>query len=173
MKKTGASFARGNSNQSYATPPDFMSAVEKRFGPIAFDLAASPHNTKHANYFSERDNSLVQEWHKIPGNLWLNPPFDCITPWAQKCAAESILGATIFFLVPASVGSNWFRDYCHGHALVLALNGRVSFDGVAPYPKDLILCCYSLGSHWKGFDTWTWRAPTVQRHGLTPTSGER
>jgi phage N-6-adenine-methyltransferase len=103
MKKTGAGFNRGSSKQDYATPPDFMSAVEKRFGLVAFDLAASANNSKHANYFSESDNSLVQEWHKIPGNLWLNPPFDPITPWAQKCASESILGATIFFLVPASV----------------------------------------------------------------------
>lgn len=160
-KKTGAGFNRGSSKQDYATPPDFMAAVTKRFGLINFDLAASAHNKKHDNFFSERDNSLVQEWHRIPGNLWLNPAFDRIEPWAQKCAAESILGATIFFLVPASVGSNWFRDYCHKKSLVLALNGRIHFDPSNPtwgYPKDCALMVYSprnvLGI---GFDTWTWK----------------
>lgn len=160
-KKTGAGFNKGRSKQDYATPKVFIDAVVKRFGPINFDLAASPENAKHENYFSIRDNSLVQEWHKIPGNLWLNPPFDSIGPWAQKCAAESVLGATILFLVPASIGSNWFRDYCHNRSLVLALNGRIAFDPLNPtwgYPKDCMLAVFShrhkLGC---GFDVWTWQ----------------
>lgn len=151
---TGAAFKRGGSKQDYETPNIFMAAVVKRFGPVNFDLAASPHNAKHANYFSEKDDSFQQEWHKIPGNQWLNPTYDNIKPWAEKCAYESQLGARILFLVPASVGSNWFRDYVHRRAFVLALNGRLSFDGIAPYPKDLILGAYGWGV---GFDTWDWR----------------
>lgn len=154
MTKTGAGFARGKSKQNYATPPDFMLAVEKRFGSINFDLAAEAENAKHANYFTALDNSLVQEWHKIPGILWLNPPFSRIEPWAKKCADEAKLGARILFLVPAAVGANWFRDHVHRQALVLALNGRISFDLIAPYPKDCVIACYGFGV---GFDTWTWK----------------
>ncbi len=155
--KTGASFSRGSSRQDYATPADFLAAVVARFGPLYFDLAASDDNAKAKHYFTIRDNSLVQEWHKLPGLLWLNPPFDHIMPWACKCAEEAALGARILFLVPASVGSNWFNEFVHRKALVLALNGRLCFDPAHPtwgYPKDCILAGYGFGV---GFDTWTWK----------------
>lgn len=153
---SGAAFNRGKSKTDYATPDIFMAAVVKQFGPINFDLAAHAGNAKHANYFTEKDDSLQQEWNKIPGTLWLNPPYDSIRPWAAKCWMEAMASSRILFLVPASVGANWFRDFAHRKAFILALNGRMSFDGVAPYPKDLILACYGWGV---GFDTWTWKQP--------------
>jgi phage N-6-adenine-methyltransferase len=154
MSTTGAGFNRGQSKQDYATPPNFMSAVANRFGRISFDLAASADNTKSKNYFSKEQNSLVQDWHKIHRSwLFLNPPFDNIAPWAEKCAAESSLGAHILFLVPASIGSNWFAQHVFKKSLVLALNGRICFDGIAPYPKDLLLAVYG---DTQGFDVWRW-----------------
>ncbi len=136
-----------------------MAAVTKRFGPISFDLAAHAGNAKHANYYTEQDDSFTKSWHLISGLLWLNPPFDDIAPWAKKCASECKLGARILFLTPASVGSNWFRDHVHLHADVLALNGRICFDPVNPtwgYPKDCILSHYSYRDH-LGFDVWNWK----------------
>lgn len=154
--KTGASLNRGGSRQDYATPHDFVAAVEKRFGIINCDLAASKENTKGQIWLDEKINSLAQEWHKIKGNLWLNPPFDNIKPWAEKCALEATVGAKILFLTPASVGSNWFSNFVHRKALVLALNGRITFVGQKdPYPKDCILSCYNFGEI--GFDTWNWK----------------
>lgn len=153
---TGPSMRRHRSKQDYATPPDFMAAVVRRFGTISFDLAASEHNAKHANFFTKRDDSLRQEWHKIPGLLWLNPPFDNIEPWAKKCPAECDIGAKILFLTPASIGANWFEKHVHRKALVLGLNGRLSFDGNAPYPKDCMLSLFNCGL--SGFDVWKWRS---------------
>jgi hypothetical protein len=60
----------------------------------------------------------------------------------------------IFFLVPAGVGANWFARHVDKKALVLFLNGRLSFDGIAPYPKDCILACYGLKP---GYEVWPWR----------------
>lgn len=155
MKLLGPTIKRGKSRTDYPTPWEFVRAVEKRFGPLTLDLAASETNTKADSYFDVTQNSLVQPWHRYSGNLWLNPPFDNITPWAEKCASESFLGATIFFLTPASVGANWFRDFVHGKALVLGLNGRITFEGATdPYPKDCILSCYGLSA---GFDVWAWQ----------------
>jgi hypothetical protein len=49
----GARISTGKNNkQDYATPADFMAAVTKRFGPIAFDLAAHASNAKSPNYFA-------------------------------------------------------------------------------------------------------------------------
>jgi site-specific DNA-methyltransferase (adenine-specific) len=133
---TGASFARGGSKQDYQTPKAFMDAVVERFGPIAFDLAAHQGNHQVPSYFGPGsplgEDSLTQDWTKLRGNLWLNPPYDDIAPWAEKCAASRgthFDDRRILFLVPASVGAVWFDEHVHGHALVLGLVGRLTFVG--------------------------------------------
>ncbi len=68
-------------------------------------------------------------------------------------------GARIAFLVPAGVGSNWYRDFVHNKARVLALNGRLAFIEGKPkllYPKDCILCLYGPDFA-PGFDVWSWK----------------
>lgn len=157
---TGPTIKRGQSKTTYGTPWSFIKAVETRFGKLAWDLAADKENKKAPNWLTEYDNSLKFNWHNLPqigvttNLLYLNPPFDLIEPWAEKCSREAQLGAKILFLTPASIGSNWFRDHIYGQALVLALNGRLTFEGeTTPYPKDCILSCYG----WKpGFEVWTW-----------------
>lgn len=149
----------GRSKQDYETPPEFIRAVENLLEIEYFyvDLAADRHNAKGAIYFTERDDSLLQDWDAFSGKgwCWLNPPFAHIAPWAKKCSES---GIKIAFLVPAAVGSNWFRDYVDGKARVLLLNGRISFDGVGPYPKDTILCLYGVEP---GYEVCSWR----QQHG--------
>lgn len=154
---SGASFKRGKSRQDYETPKCFIDPVVDRFGPLSFDLAASASNTKAPRFFSVEDNSLIQKWCEIGGTLWLNPPFDNISPWAEKCAIESRRGSKILFLTPASIGANWFRDFVHRRSLVIALNGRIPFDPKNPtwgYPKDCMLSCFGFDP---GFEVWTWR----------------
>lgn len=147
----------GRSEQSVGTDPQLVEAVISRFGPLAIDLAASPENTLVPHlYFTEADDSLKQGWGLIGGNRWLNPPFSNITPWAAKCAATAghALSRTLF-LVPASIGSNWFANHVHGKALVLALNPRLTFVGHKnPYPRDTVLCIYG---ETPGFDVWHWK----------------
>lgn len=146
---------RGESRQDYGTPPELKAALERRFGPLAFDLAATAENTLVPGaYFDEWRNSLVQDWARIGGTLFLNPPFAQIMPWAKKCRAEAEQGARILMLVPAAVGSVWFATHVHRHALVLALVGRITFVGeTQPYPKDCMIAAYGWGV---GFDCWRW-----------------
>lgn len=135
--KTGASLNRGSSKQTYATPDDFISAVEKRFGPISFDLACEKETMRGEGGFTKEEDSLAMDWTKPKGNLWLNPPFDDIGKWAKKCSEYQGDGK-IMFLVPASVGSNWFRDFVYAKSLVIFLNGRLTFKGCKDsYPKRL------------------------------------
>lgn len=158
--KTGASFSRGKSKQTYETPPEFMRAVEKRFGPFDFDLACVPETAKAKKFYTPEDDSLIQPWHKLRGVLWLNPPYDNISIWAMKCAQQSRLGAKILFLVPASVGSNWHAQYVHNIAHVCLLNGRIQFVGAKdPYPKDCILACYGMRNEGMepGYSVWRWK----------------
>lgn len=147
------------SKQTYATPREFIAAVESKFGTIGFDLAAEVETSVTGlACFTKEDDALKQEWlGNASGWLWLNPPFGDIGSFAEKCAIESAKGARILMLVPASIGSNWFRDHVLGKAMVFGLNPRMSFDGKNPYPKDLMLCVYANGVH--GFDQWVWRKP--------------
>jgi phage N-6-adenine-methyltransferase len=157
----------GRSKQDYATPPEFIAAVLKRFRIPVFDcdLAANETNAKAEVWIGEQEDSLSVNWVSFAysrGNLWLNPPFGHIDPWAKKCSeytvSRSYPGARsgrIFFLTPASVGANWFAEHVHGRALVLALQGRLSFDGKMPYPKD---CCLSVFGEKPNFEVWDWRS---------------
>ena len=154
--KSGPRVTTGRgSKQDYQTPWEFIRAVESRFGKFEWDLAADDQNHKAPKYFTEKTNSLSHPWAMISGNCWLNPPFGVIGPWAEKCAKEARLGAKIFLLTPASVGSNWFAEHVHGKALVLFLSPRLTFDGADdPYPKDLILSCYGQPP---GYEPWRWK----------------
>jgi len=187
VARTGASLARGQSKQDYGTPVDLVRAVVERFGPIAHDLAAHEGNCVVPAYFGRGsplgEDTFAHDWSKLLGNSWLNPEFDDIAPYAAKCAASRGLrweGRRILLLTPASVGSQWFDEHVHGHALVLGLVGRLTFlttprvdtanpmlpglcdapqvvdaeDANDPYPKDCILSVYGEPP---GFDTWKWK----------------
>lgn len=150
----------GRSKQDYQTPDDFMEAVTRRFGPMDWDLAADENNSKCGKFFlGEEQDSLKCNWRSLgySANLWLNPPFSGIEHWAQKCSLSTLqAGPKIFLLVPASVGSNWYRDHVEPYACVLGLNPRLTFKGCKdPYPKDMVLAVYYSGL--RGFNTWRWK----------------
>lgn len=151
----------GKSKQDYGTPCPFLNAVKQVYGPIVWDLAASDHNHKCDNYFTEKHNSLTRPWWAISsqnphGWLWLNPPFARIEPWAKKCYEESQAGANIIMLTPASVGSNWFAKYCHDKCNVVFLRPRLTFEGAKdPYPKDCMLTIWQKNST-PGYSIWDW-----------------
>lgn len=152
----------GKSKQDYGTPIDLGRAAAKRFGKFVIDLAATEENKKVERFISPEQDSFKFVWADLVGeceNAWLNPPYSNIAPWAEKCRVEGEAfakkGARICFLTPASVGSNWFINSVHGHALVLALAPRLVFEGeTQPYPKDCIVSVF--GDITPGFEPWRW-----------------
>lgn len=147
----------GRSKQDYETPWDVVRAIEAGLSEsFLWDLAASETNKKAPRCFTEADNSLVQDWHKIPGLLWLNPPFADLGTWAEKCAAEAALGTRIVMLSPASVSTEWYAKHVHGVARVLFLRPRITFVGAEQgYPKDLMLTLWGVGSA-GAYTPWSW-----------------
>ncbi len=148
------------SEQVVQTDPLFMRAVERTFGTIHVDLAATRENTQAPVFISKEVDSLSQNWTmlctKPHTRMWLNPEFSDIGAWAKKCS-ETVLedGGVILLLTPASVGANWFRDYVAEKARVLFLNGRLKFVGhKQPYPKDCILSVYGVPV---GYRVWSWK----------------
>lgn len=156
---SGASFNRGKSKQDFATPKDFRDAVVAKFGFPSFDLAASATNyfaSSDSEYFGVEHNSLTKDWSEFLGLLWLNCPFGNIAPWANKCYQESKKGAHILFLIPASVGSNYWAEFVHDKSRVYFLRPRLCFDGENGFPKDIVLIEYGPQVHF-GYECWRWK----------------
>ena len=149
----------GSSFQAYETPEDFVAAIVRRFGPIDVDLACHAHTSKGAIGITPEEDSLSVAWCQwYDDTLWLNPEFNNIPVWAEKCAEEArfMRRGRILLLTPASIGTNWFRDHVNRKAMVLGLSPRLTFKGEKdPYPKDLMLSVY--GQAYSGFDTWSWK----------------
>ena len=154
------------SKQNYRTPENFIQAVKQRLGiqEFAIDFAADRFNSQALLFWDERIDALQQSvtaWARQCKNGWgwLNPSYTDIKPWAACCMETAALGGSLAFLVPAAVGSNWFRDYVDHNAYVLLLNGRLAFMPDKPtwlYPKDCILCLYSPTVE-PGYEVWNWR----------------
>jgi phage N-6-adenine-methyltransferase len=162
---TGPTIKRGASSGDIWTPQVFIDAVEKRFGSLQVDLAATAENHKAPFWITPEENSLTVAWHKFnDGRLWLNPPYGNLAPWAKKCADEKLLGATILLLVPRS-GANWYWNYVEPFADVYDV-GRMVFDNcfdkegklvTTSYPKDLILAHYHDSSPTQKEQRWRWK----------------
>lgn len=163
----------GCSEQSVQTPSDFLRAVEKRFGRLVFDLAASEQNTVVPGcFYNEAQNALTRSWvHPTDQSnvvvpvgrayRWLNPPFARPVPWLAKATEEN---ANTLVLLPCSGGANWWRDWVHEKVPVLQLNGRLKFVGHTDfYPKDLALFIFGDPDRAeecgvvKWYHVWDWR----------------
>jgi phage N-6-adenine-methyltransferase len=176
----------GQSIQNRRTPENFLAAVKHKLAIADFviDLAAEEDNAVCDLYYSKEDDALRQTWAIGPGWNWLNPEFGTITPWVERAWTElrtRDLQPQTAVLVPAGVGSDWWRDWVHEKAAVLLLNGRLCFihdwqhtidpatekAGKGPprfysqaplYPKDCCLLLYSAAVFQrKWYDVWDWR----------------
>lgn len=178
---TGPSVKRFQSEQVVSTPWEFIRAVEKKFGPIAVDLAATAENAKAPRFITPEIDTFTQNWAEwLNGGLgWLNPEFDPMVVSVRKCAFEQQRGAALLTLGPASVSTNWFWDYVQPYATVYTLYPRICFEGshnvfpknhpragerkcdpscvgCCPYPKDLMLSHYCANpSH--ELQRWKWK----------------
>lgn len=150
----------GSSRQDYGTPPELLAAVKRRLriDDFGMDLAADAANRVTQRYYDRHDDALAQPWPQPRWN-WLNPPYSRIGPWVQKAYRTSQWeNNQTAVLIPAAVGSIWWREFVHEKCRVLFLNPRLTFVGCTdPYPKDCALLLYSLG--YSGYDVWTWKAP--------------
>lgn len=153
----------GKSEQTVETPEDFLDAVKETFGALDWDLACTSTNKKAPNGFfhDKGQDALAEDWYRLSGNLWLNPPYGDIAPWVKKAATNRSRHATIFALLPASVGANWFWDWVVPYAHVYVLSPRLKFVGHEhPFPKDLMLCVYSGPTDPETrvqIDRWRWK----------------
>lgn len=157
--KVGPTVKRHRSVQIVSTPWSFIRAVEAKFGPITVDLAATRDNAKAPEFIEAGESDTFKaNWVEIlRGRLgWLNPEFDPMRKWVEKCAMEQQRGAEFLVLTPASVGANWWWDCVQPFATVYSV-GRMVFEGQKdPYPKDLLLNHYNKKPNHE-LQRWQWK----------------
>lgn len=141
------------SKQDYLTPDEFLHAVEGRFGKLRFDLAANDGQEVFSlPHFTQAQDALRQRW-PLNKLCWLNPPFKVLEPWIEKCAEFGQRGGRVIVLLPASIGTEWFRN-SYRETLVVGIGPRLTFKGCpTTYPKDLMLMIWGLEC---GFESWRW-----------------
>lgn len=121
------------------TDPAFIASLEDRFGAFDLDVAAAPHNTKAALYYTREQDGLTSPWFD---RVWCNPPYSDCGAWVRK-AWEAWRGdggqerpSLIVMLLPANrVEQGWWQDHVEpyrdrpGSPLrVEFLRGRMRFE---------------------------------------------
>lgn len=151
----------GRSKQDYGTPPELLKPIKTRLHIADFDIdvAASNENKVCHYYYDEATNGLHNPW-TVPepesGWAWCNPPFERIVLWVTKATIEAKHGNSTCMLIPASVGSYWWKTRVDPYAYALFLNGRITFVGCEdPYPKDCALLLYTPYRA-TGNQIWSW-----------------
>jgi len=172
MKKKNATKPRdkNKTEQDVGTDPKLFQVLDEEFN-FVWDLACNEDNCLvksegvifyHGFTYPEHD-ALKESWFPIVGFdyyhpkwLFLNPPYKNIEPWAKRCYLQSLMGAKIVMLTPASVGTRWFEEWVYDKAMVKFLIGRPTFKGHdKPYPKDMMISIFDNFN--RGFGLWDWK----------------
>lgn len=124
--------------QGWRTPRVLADAFKLEYD-LCLDAAADQANAICPVFFdgTEGSNGLEQPWDVPFGGVWINPPYEDVTPWIEKSLVEVLdLGrcARAVLLVPAAVGVSWFTRACKV-AEVHLFDERIRFD--LPAQADL------------------------------------
>lgn len=123
----------------WGTPQTLFDKLNAEFH-FTLDPCASDENHKCANYFTESENGLLQDWGRE--RVFCNPPYGrSIGNWVKKCAEHSDLAV---MLIPARTDTKWFHEYIYNNPRVQIrfLPGRVKFQGAvnsAPFPSMVVI----------------------------------
>src|SRR5574344_226839 len=128
-------------NNDWSTPQDLYEELDNEFH-FDIDLCANSNNTKCKNYFSEEDNSLIQDWEGFIG--FCNAPYGRdIKNWVRKAYYEgSKPNTTIVMLIPARTDTTYFHNYIYGKAEIRFIKGRLKFGeskNSAPFPSMIVI----------------------------------
>jgi site-specific DNA-methyltransferase (adenine-specific) len=151
---TGSPGAFQNGITAWSSPQWLVDQLAAEFVPDGFDLdpAAMAENAKAPRYFTVDQDGLSQPWH---GRVFCNPPYGkYVTPrWLAKAKREVDLGHAqqVVCLVPARVGTWWWRQYEADPAVFTRVVGRIRWDarrrGEAPFDSAVIVFGKLAGRH--------------------------
>ena len=126
----------GNGHQHYNTPPQLAEPLAK-VDECGLDPCHNGGSILNAYVkITEAEDGLDDGWNwalLAKGNLIIvNPPYNNITPWADRCAKEAARGASLVLIVPNRSDTDWHQAASRSCKLRVEIRGRVHFlkDGV-------------------------------------------
>lgn len=116
------------SSNEFQTPDYIFEHFDKEFN-FTWDLACTEANKKCDNGLYD---SLNEDWHKLDGWLWLNPPYSPLKLWVEKAQLEASKGAKICMLIPPILSTKYFSQYTPSE--IRFILGRIPFIGADGIP---------------------------------------
>jgi hypothetical protein len=100
------------------------------------------------------DNGLLIDWKdtllglgKANPFVWVNPPFDALEEWLEKCAREGSRGIPIHALIPFRPHRVWFGDLLQFSKATIKSLAPFPFVGSkSAFPAPLCLCSWNITS---------------------------
>ena len=117
-----------SNNMDWETPQDFFDKLNEEFH-FDLDPCCHPSTAKCENYFTPKEDGLVQDWSRFKA-AFVNPPYGrAIGRWVAKCYRESLKGVKVVMLIPSRTDTAYFHDYIYGKAQIRFIRGRLKFRG--------------------------------------------
>lgn len=124
----------------WSTPQDFFDKLNNEFN-FTVDVASTANNAKCANYYTENENGLVQNWGGQ--RVWCNPPYGKDMPkWIEKAYNERNNAECIVMLIPSRTDTRAFHNWIYGVAEIRFVKGRLKFgemNQAAPFPSMVVI----------------------------------
>jgi phage N-6-adenine-methyltransferase len=121
--------------QEWRTPKEFLEAVQREFGALTIDVAASAENAVCKQFLDRAENGLMSPWFERGVYLrevaWCNPGFSSMPVWIHKACVEvegSLPTRTALVLGLCAPSTAWWRHAISHGADILLLSPRIQFD---------------------------------------------
>lgn len=116
-------------SDGWYTPRWMIDAARQLLGSIDTDpatCAAAQAIVQAKTWYTATENGLAQPWH---GNVWCNPPYSDLLPWAERMIRLYQAGAIDagIMLVNCSCSPKWAQLLWQHSTAVCLLNKRINF----------------------------------------------
>lgn len=139
----GKEVCHSTGKDDWGTPRWLFDQIQKEL-QITFDLdaAADDHNHLCKDYFTEKDDALIQSW-ECDSAVWLNPPYSLNDDFIEKAYFESIeISKPVVCLIPSRTCRKFWHNYVMKADEILFCNRRIIFVGSedgAPFPSSIVV----------------------------------
>ena len=135
-----------SNKEDWCTPQDLFDELDAEFH-FTLDAAASDANHKCLNYYTKKQNGLIQPWL---GTVFCNPPYGRnVIQWVRKAAGAAVRkGATVVMLIAARTDTRFFHEYIYNkpNVEIRFIKGRLKFTDEngnvgdpAPFPSMVVI----------------------------------
>lgn len=117
----------------WSTPQPFFDMLNAEFD-FTIDVAALDGSAKCSRFYTPSNDGLMKDWSTE--RFWMNPPYgrgQNVYAWVQKAFISTRGSGIGVCLLPASVDTKWFHDFCVKAEEIRFVKDRLwfSLDGIA------------------------------------------